>query len=132
MNTLKKILTLGLILQSLFMVACSKDSGGSSAVVTAVTYYTAANGLCYQTGTNTQVAQTLCTAATGYQLINNLCYQTSTGQVVNQSLCYNNTGAGVSCIGYYRWNNQTVYCNGADCRGYTLVNLNTNATQVCQ
>jgi hypothetical protein len=133
-TTLKKILALGLMLPALFLTACGKDGGNSSTTTTTATYYWGTNGACYQTGTTNVVSSSLCSASTGYQLVNNLCYQTSTGQVVNQSLCYNgNTGAtGAQCIGLYRWNGYTVQCNGADCRGYTLINATTGVSQYCQ
>ncbi len=97
--------------------------------------YYMSNGYCYSSS-GQAVSTSYCNSTTtGYTWNNGYCYSTSTGQTVNNSYCSNSTGSSQQCVGYYYYYNNsgytTVYCNGADCRGYTL--LNQQGTQVsCQ
>ncbi|MBY0452049.1 MAG: hypothetical protein K2P92_03370 [Bdellovibrionaceae bacterium] len=109
---------------------CSNTSTG---------YYTNGNN-CYSSSTGQQVATSFCSTNTnsGYQSSNGSCYSTSTGQQVATSYCSSSNGGTVTnvCYGTYIYNNngQQQYgtCNGANCRGYTLINAQTGATTYCQ
>lgn len=148
------------IILSIFVLGCPKKNDPAQTTTT-TTGYQLSNGLCYSTSTGQQVATGLCTTTTnGYQLSNGICYSTSTGQQVatgfctstnsgyysnngycymsstgqqvNNSFCSTSTTTSGQCIGVYIYNGQYVQCNGADCRGYTLIQATTNTTVTCQ
>lgn len=68
--------------------------------------------------------------ATSYYMSNNSCYNNA-GQIVATTYCSNVGGVGGQCIGYFYYQGQLTLCNGADCRGYTLINAQTNQPQTC-
>jgi hypothetical protein len=128
LNTKKSFFSLFFTL-SLVLAGCGTSTSGGT--------YTWSNGVCY-TNTGVVVANTYCTSSTStYTVYNGFCY-TSTGQNVAMSYCTTavTPTTGGSCVGnYYYLNNgtyQLVYCNGADCRGYSLVSATTNQTVMCQ
>jgi hypothetical protein len=102
--------------------------------------YRIINGQCYDS-MNQIVAQQLCqyNGNGGYYMSGGYCYS-STGQMMpNTSYCQNiNNGGmmGQQCYGSYLYQSgywsQMVWCNGANCRGYTLYEVNTNRSVTCQ
>ncbi|MGE0764710.1 MAG: hypothetical protein AB7N80_15655 [Bdellovibrionales bacterium] len=86
------------------------------------------NGICYASN-GSQVPTSYCNNTnSGYYLQNNVCYVTGSNppQAVNISFCQNTGNTGGTCVGYYFYPYQgqmiPIYCNGADCRGYTVYN----------
>ncbi len=95
------------------------------------------NGYCYNTAGQI-VSTMLCQQTnTGYYMSNGYCYS-STGQIVNTALCTNNGGGiyGQQCYGSYLYQasywSQMVWCNGSNCRGYTLYEMNSGRSVTCQ
>lgn len=94
-------------------------------VTTTGTYYWS-NGLCYSSATGATVATNYCstTSSNGYYTINGYCYAYATGQIVNSTYCSTTSTTGSTCVGYYYYLGngypQAVYCNGTNCRGYTM------------
>lgn len=98
--------------------------------------YYVTNGQCYSPQ-GQPVAYQYCQQTNGgYYMQNGYCYSPQ-GQIVSNQLCAQNGGiSGQACYGTYLyqsgyWTNM-IYCNGANCRGYTLVEVSTNRTVTCQ
>ena len=120
------------IILSIFVLGCPKKNDPVQTTTTA-TGYQLSNGICYSTSTGQQVATGFCTSTnSGYYSNNGYCYMSSTGQQVNNSFCSTTTSSNGQCFGVYIYNGQQVLCNGADCRGYTLIQATTNTTVTCQ
>jgi|GEM_PF-1723440 len=98
--------------------------------------YRITNGTCYSTN-GQAVDMSYCmnnggVANNGFTWSNNACYDTA-GRIVASTYCSVNTGStgayGTSCIGTYyqsppsQGNAQQIHCNGADCRGYNVYNV---------
>lgn len=91
------------------------------------------NGICVSTTTGQQVAPGYCTSTnSGYYSNNGYCFMSSTNQQVDNSYCSTNTNTGGQCYGIYYYNGQTVQCSGANCRGYTLIQVTTGTSTLCQ
>ena len=100
--------------------------------------YYMANGYCYNQQQQV-VPNQYCTntANNGYYMANGYCYGPQ-GVVVPNQFCnqINNGFNGQQCYGTYIyqsnfWTNM-ISCNGANCRGLTLVEVSTNRTVTCQ
>jgi hypothetical protein len=115
---------------------CSHLTGGTGGY-----YINPSNGQCYSsTGQPVQLTYCQQTGGTGGYYINpsnGQCYS-SNGQPVQLTFCQQTGGmGGQACYGTYyyfdRQRNQWLsgQCNGADCRGYTLINAQ-GQTVTCQ
>ena len=101
--------------------------------------YSLNNGVCYSTTTGQAVATSFCSNTntnSGYSLNNGTCYSTTTGQPVATTYCSGGSNTNGACYGTYIYsgNGQQQYgtCNGANCRGYTLIQASTGQTVMCQ
>lgn len=109
----------------------------SNCSATSTTGYTLTNGLCHNSA-GQQVEPAFCTqTATGYYNSNGQCFSSANSQPVALTYCNNGTmNPGGQCIGSYIYNNfgnsQWVYCAGANCRGYTLIQVSTGQSVYCQ
>jgi len=107
--------------------------------------YYLANGVCYSSNGQMMPNTTYCSNVNnglnnGYYLSNGYCYS-STGQMMpNTSYCTNGGNMGgigaQQCYGSFLYQSgywsQMVYCNGQNCRGYTLTEVSTNRSVTCQ
>lgn len=143
MATLTSLFALGLF--GCGSSGSSGSSGGGTTAVVSTGYSYNTYGQCVQTSTGQIVTSTYCTTAnTGYSYnTSGQCIQTSTGQIVTTAYCqtgyattgYGTTGYGTTygqCVGYYYYNGQLSYCNGYNCRGYTLISAQTGQQVTCQ
>lgn len=99
------------------------------------------NGICYSNTGQMMPNTSYCTnnSNNGYYMSGGYCYS-STGQMMpNTSYCTNAINGGMvgqQCYGQYLYQSgywsQMVWCNGANCRGYTLYEVNTNRAVTCQ
>lgn len=102
--------------------------------------YILQNGGCYSVQTAQYVSPNLCTQNSNYTSINGSCYTVNTNQIVDPSYCNTNgvggVGSSVQCNGSYSYNGQVYQCytnyNGNNCRGYTMIELNTGRSVLCQ
>ena len=101
------------------------------------------NGVCMDLTTGAQAAPAYCNGMTsayggGYYLTGNgtICMSSATQQQVPLNYCQNAAGMGNQCYGQYVFTQsgymQQVTCNGANCRGYTLIQQSTGTTVYCQ
>jgi hypothetical protein len=99
------------------------------------------NGVCYSSTGQMMPNTSYCsTASNGYYLNNGICYSSNGQMMPNTSYCamgnMNNGLMGQQCFGSYLYQSgywsQMVWCNGANCRGYTLYEINTNRSVTCQ
>lgn len=147
-----------LALSSLVMTACGKsDNNSTNHVAPTSSYYLSGNN-CINSQNGQVVPYNYCTNSGGYYQSNGACYTQGTNQVVDMSYCnnLNNTsnchqtmqypstgscailqpGGAQQCIGYYyqmtAYGPQYGYCNGYNCRGYTLYQYGTNQVVTCQ
>lgn len=131
---------IAMALLAVSMIGCA-DKDMSSNTTTATTGYTLVNGYCYD-NSNTSVAvnSSYCSStvtSTGYYYSNNQCYTTAGVAVANTHCGAIANTSGYSCVGYYYYYTvynsvASTYCSGANCRGYTLFEYNTQRWVYCQ
>ncbi len=111
LNQIKKIGKVAILLLGvLFLTNCSKKNSNSSASNNG--YYMDSSGACRSYTTGAMANTSLCQS--GY----------------NNGYNNGNTGGGTACYGqYYDMYGQMGTCNGANCSGYTLYNMNGQMVQ---
>jgi hypothetical protein len=102
------------------------------------TSYYWSSGSCISAATGQAVNSAYCSTSTannGYVLSNGICYSTINGQQAPVSYCSATSGTG-QCYGTYYYNNngnmQMGQCQGANCRGMTLIEATTGRQVLCQ
>lgn len=96
------------------------------------------SGTCISAATGQAVNSAYCSTSNsnnGYVLSNGICYSSLNGQQVPVSYC-SATSSTAQCYGSYIYNSngymQPVQCQGANCRGYTLIEAATGRQVLCQ
>lgn len=120
--------------------SCYSNTGQQVAISSCNAGYYSANGYCYSSSTGQIVDGSYCSSSTGYYMSNGYCYSSYNGQIVNSTYCGSTgTGTGIvaqTCVGYYVWvtasGSQVGYCNGTNCRGYTLYPYGSQQAVYCQ
>lgn len=119
------------------MTACGSTNQNTTKPSTA--YFTA-GGNCY--GTNGQLAPyAQCANSNGTYVVNGSCYRSGTNQMIGPaSMCASSGAYGAqssygtmqACYGLYRTQQgQVGQCYGMNCRGYSLINVQTNQLTRC-
>lgn len=149
-----------LALSSIVMTACGKSDNNSVNTAPPASYYLSGSN-CINSQNGQVVPYNMCTNNGSYYQSNGACYTQGSNQVVDMSYCNNlnnnninnnctqtmqypstgtcgtmPVGGGQVCMGYYyqmtAYGPQYGYCNGYNCRGYTLYQYGTNQVVTCQ